>query len=138
MINQIDSFPIRPGWGKIYQSGVIASLDSDLDGLTVSMSGNENFKPPVLWIDIPDNDEYILPFPILWAMCDAIVAFLAQGKDVLIHCNEGKYRSTYMDVAVHIRAGQSFDVAYSNIQAHHPIAELRQGTRKQLQEVSHA
>jgi protein-tyrosine phosphatase len=133
VLSLIDTNPMRPGWGRVYQSGVIASESWDQDGLIISMSGNENFEGPCLWRDMPDNEVSTLPDEMLFAFVDAAIAFLRQGKDVLIHCNEGKYRSTYMDVAVHVRGGKMSSVkAYEMIKAHHPIACLREGTDAQL------
>lgn len=131
-LSLIDVNPIRPGWGRVWQSGVIASEEWLEKGLIVSMTGNENYKPPCLWVDMPDNDIHILPDPVLMAMTDAIVAFLSRGKDVLIHCNEGKYRSTYMDVAVHERVGMTYRDAFALVKLRHPIAGLRKGTYTQL------
>jgi protein-tyrosine phosphatase len=131
VLSLIDDHP-APGMGRVWQSGVIASEDWDNEGLIVSMAGNENWSPPCLWVDIPDNDSYTLPDPMLIAFCDSIVAFLKAGKDVLIHCNEGKFRSTYMDVAVHMRQGMGFQDAAALVKAKHPIAELRAGTSAQL------
>lgn len=132
VLSLIDVEPLNPGWGKVWQSGVIASEDWDNEGLIVSMAGNENWQPPCLWVDIPDDEVYALPDPMLIAFVDAILAFLRQGKNVLIHCNEGKYRSTYMDVAVHIRAGMSLVDASRLVYKQHPIATLRNGTAEQL------
>lgn len=131
MLSLIDEQPIEPGYGRIYQSGVIASEDWE-DGLIVSMSGNENYRPPCLWIDIPDNNIYVLPERTLICMCAASEDFLSHGFDVLIHCNEGKYRSTYMDVALHMYIGMSFDEALTLVSQRHPIARLREGTLSQL------
>ncbi len=133
VLSLIDVLPMQPGWGSVYQSGAIASEDWDNTGLIVSMSGNENWQPPCLWVDIPDNDDYVLPDDMLLAFVDAICAFLKQGYNVLIHCNEGKYRSTYMDVAVHMRGGgMNQAAAFEQIKARHPIAALRNGTDAQL------
>lgn len=132
-LSLIDVDPMEPSWGRIYQSGVLGSEDWDHDGLVVSMSGNENFDGPCLWVDMDDNEIDTLPYAMLVAFVGAITAFLAQGTDVLIHCNEGKYRSTYMDVAVHIKAGKMrLEEAFETIRARHPLACLRQGTEAQL------
>lgn len=139
MLNLIDVEPLHPGWGRVWQSGVIASwLDVDKlpeHSMVVSMSGNENWITwPCLWLNIRDDDEYVLPDAMLAAICGMITSDLSRGFDVLIHCNEGKYRSTYMDVAIHIwAAGMSFERAFETIKARHPIASLRAGTAKQLQ-----
>jgi len=133
VLSLIDIEPLKLNWGRVWQSGMIASEDWDNQGLIVSMSGNENWQPPCLWVDIPDNDVYVLPDPMLLAFTDAILSFLRQKKDVLIHCNEGKYRSTYMDVAVHMRAGMNYLSALLLIKKNHPIATLRTGTSDQLQ-----
>jgi protein-tyrosine phosphatase len=126
---------MKPAWGRIYQSGVIASEDWDQDGLIVSLSGNENFRGPVLWVDMPDNDIDTLPSPLLISFVETVISFLRQGIDVLIHCNEGKYRSTYLDMAVHIKCGMSFEEAYELIRMRHPIAALRIGTEEQLRQL---
>lgn len=132
MLNLIDVEPMHPGWGKVYQSGMIASEDWENDGLIVSMIGNTNFRGPCFWISMPDTNEDVLPDDHLKEMVEAIMAFLKNGTDVLIHCLEGKYRSTYMDVAVHIAGGMSFEVAFEQIIARHPIAQLREGCASQL------
>lgn len=138
VLSLIDVEPLKPGWGRVYQSGVIASEDWTNTGLVVSMSGNENWQPPCLWVDIPDDEIYALPDELLVAFAEAIIAFLRQGKDVLIHCNEGKYRSTYMDAYVHMYAGMSLAAAFERIRARHPIAALRQGTEAQLRRMESA
>lgn len=132
VLSLIDQAPMNPGWGQIWQSGALASLDWDEKGLTVSMSGNENFEGPCLWVSIPDNDSYTLPDAMLLAFTGAILSFLKKGQNILIHCNEGKHRSTYMDVAVHMRAGMTFVMAYALVKGRHPIANLRTGTAAQL------
>lgn len=137
MLSLIDTKPMFPGWGLVYQSGVIASESYKGNGLTVSMSGNENWRDPCLWINMRDDDVYVLTTPMLFAMTSAALGFLRRGFNVLIHCNEGKYRSTYLDVAVHIGAGMPFDDAFALVQARHPIADLRNGTKAQLQEMEH-
>jgi len=124
---------MQAGWGRVYQSGVIASEGWDHDGLIVSMSGNENLAGPCLWINMPDDDTHTLPDDELLAIVNTIAAFLSRGMDVLIHCNEGKYRSTYVDVAVHMRGGaMDLPQAFEMIHARHPIAALRAGTHDQL------
>lgn len=132
-LSLIDDEPLKEGWGRVYQCGVIASQDPDVPlGLIVSMSGNENLWSPCLWLDMADNDQYVLPDTALLSVAEAILAFLAGGFNVLIHCNEGKYRSTYMDVAVHMRAGMLFEDAFALVRSKHPIADLRAGTMAQL------
>lgn len=137
-LDAIDLTPMRPGWGIVYQSGVLASeelMGSDFpdNGLIVSMSGNENFRGPCLWIDMKDNDTTILADPVLFALVEAVLSFLKCGINVLIHCNEGKYRSTYLDVAVHIRgAAMTYREAFTLVKERHPIAGLRKGTFTQL------
>ena len=46
VLSLIDTAQMFPGWGQVWQSGVIASEDWDNQGLIVSMSGNENWQPP--------------------------------------------------------------------------------------------
>ncbi len=133
VLSLIDVEPMQPSWGKVYQSGVIASEDWDRSGLIVSMAGNENIAGPCLWINMPDDDVHTLRDSELLAFVDIILRFLQAGMDVLIHCNEGKYRSTYMDMAVHMRGGRmSLPQAFEMIHARHPIAALRAGTHDQL------
>jgi protein-tyrosine phosphatase len=132
-LSLIDVTPMHPGWGRVFQSGVIASEDWDQKGLVISLAGNENWMGPCLWLLMPDSDMYVLPDTFLVAMVDATIAFLKKGIDVLIHCNEGKYRSSYLDAAVHMRAGpMTYHDAFALIRQHHPIAGMRGGTYAQL------
>lgn len=132
-LSLIDVEPMQPAWGRVFQSGVFASEEWNRGGLIVSMSGNENWHGPCLWTYLEDTEFETLSYLTLLAFIDSITAFLEQGHDVLIHCNEGKYRSTYMDVAVHMKAGRmSYEKAFERIKARHPIAAIRQGTEKQL------
>lgn len=139
VLSLIDATPMASGWGNVYQSGAIASLELEgsvlpTDRLIVSMSGDENwFQHPCLQTFMEDNDTTVLSDAVLTAFVDAIIAFLKNGVSVLIHCNEGKYRSTYMDVAVHMRVKKmSAAQAFELVKAHHPIAALRAGTDEQL------
>lgn len=134
MISLIDIEPMNPGWGKVYQSGVIASENWDNKGLIISMIGNTNFRGPCFWISMVDNEEDTLPDESLIEIVDSAIVYLKNGDDVLIHCFEGKYRSTYLDVAVHMRGARiSFEESYFLVVNQHPIAKLRTGTREQLQ-----
>ncbi len=135
MLNLIDEIQLHSGWGRVYQSGEIASLSWENDGLVISASGNLNFRGPCLWFDMDDDDVTVLPDKRLFAIANAAVDFLVRGFDVLIHCNEGKYRSTYIDVAVHMTAGMGFAESLHLIKMRHPIAELRRGTFAQLKEI---
>ena len=90
VLSLIDVEPLKPSWGRVYQSGILASEDWGKDGLIVSMAGNVNWRWPVLWVDMGDNDEVTLPDSYLLAMADSAIAYLQRGIDVLVHCNEGK------------------------------------------------
>jgi hypothetical protein len=135
MLNLIDEVPLHTGWGRVYQSGELASLDWKDDGLILSASGNLNFQGPCLWFYMADNDLSVLPEKRLFAVTATAIQFLSRGFDVLIHCNEGKYRSTYIDVAVHMAAGMGFVESFQLVKTRHSIADLRVGTLAQLKEL---
>jgi hypothetical protein len=135
MLNLIDEIQLHTGWGRVYQSGELASMDWENEGLILSASGNLNFRGPCLWFYMEDDDATILPEKKLFAITATAIDFLTRGFDVLIHCNEGKYRSTYIDVAVHMFAGMGFQESFQLVKSRHAIADLRAGTLAQLKEL---
>lgn len=132
-MNQIDLAPIVPGYGMIWQG---SEIDAWFDRIpspkaVVSMIGDIGLGPCVSCA-MGDNDIDILPDVMLLAMCDAAIGFLGNGFNLLVHCFEGKYRSTYMDVAIHMRLGMAFDDAFALVRRRHTLADLRPGTKNQL------
>lgn len=138
-LDLIDQTPMRPGWGQVWQCGEIAevlqSYHLTAPRLIVSMVGQAwSFSDELhMVIFMPDDDRTILPDGTLIAMVDSIINCLQRGLNVVIHCFEGKYRSTYMDVAVHMRVlNYSPSQALGYVKNNHPIADLRKGTTAQL------
>ena len=60
MLNLIDEIQLHTGWGRVYQSGELASMDWENEGLILSASGNLNFRGPCLWFYMEDDDATIL------------------------------------------------------------------------------
>ena len=134
-MDQIDLEPLEPGWGCVWQSGLDEWWQGrkvHLPKITVSMIGPVDPSVMSLSVFMDDTDTAILPDNELLAMSDAALSFLKCGTDIIVHCFEGKYRSTYMDVAIHMRAGMLFEDAYALVRSRHTIALLRNGTMVQL------
>ncbi len=148
MLNVIDLEPMHPGWGRVWQSGEVAAIihHQDVPGprLIVSMVG------PLMdpWADMhlatmvedwPDSEgEYqTLPDEALLAMVDAVIAMLKRDVNVIIHCLEGKSRSSYLDVAIHMAVmGLDYDAALALVKKQHPIAQPNPGFEAQLRRMT--
>lgn len=130
----INETPMRPGWGKVWQGSEFGDVDDIPEPhVIVSMVGALLHVKLNLSTFMWDNDTAVLEPAVLLGMTSACLGFLSQGINLYVHCWEGKYRSTYMDVAIHM-AGlhYSVDQAYGYVKRSHPIADLRTGTTLQL------
>ena len=144
MLNIVDAEPLRLGWGRIWQSGEAGAIlhhgEVPDPRMTVSMIGvfADPYSHLALAVSMGDEPDAqgkypTLPDETLLAMVQMITDALACGINIIIHCLEGKYRSTYMDAAVHMKLlDYSVDQALGRIKAMHPIAELRKDSRDQL------
>jgi hypothetical protein len=104
---------IVPGGGTIYQGGAvdlgIYKIPAPLVLLCMD-AGEVNEK----WIDhktiqglmayqIEDSPDACLPDEILIALADAAIAFVRRGVNLYVHCGAGISRSSYADIAIHMR-----------------------------------
>lgn len=133
-MDQIDQQPLKPGWGMIWQGSELSDWFDKIPSprCVISMVGECSLGPGVTCALI-DDEQSILPDRLLISMCDASIGFMKNGYNLLVHCFEGKYRSTYMDVAIHMRSGMLFEDAFALVKLMHPIAALRVGTEAQLE-----
>lgn len=129
----IDLKPAKPGWGQVWQGSELADWFDKVPSpkCVISMVGECGLGPAISWAMI-DDDRATLPDAGLIAAADASIGFLKNGYNLLVHCFEGKFRSTYMDVAIHMRTGMLFADAYALVRSRHVIADLREGTKAQL------
>lgn len=107
--------------------------------LLVSMIGPVDlYANPALAVYVDDwkDDKGIyatLPEVQLLTLVDCVIRYLAAGVNVIIHCAEGKSRSSYLNVAVHMRVMRySYDQALGYIRHQHPIAQPNPGFEAQL------
>lgn len=140
-LNLIDIEPMKPGWGRVWQSGIDEWWKHDQvprPRASVSMVGPIEGLGLSAHIStyINDSPEDTLSKEMLLAMTDAVIGFLRNGVNVIIHCVEGKSRSSYLDCAVHMRAmNVSYDEALALIKKQHPIAQPNSGFEAQLRDL---
>lgn len=132
--------------GTVWQGGAVdAAIDSPPFAgplLVVAMDrgeSNEQFinhsiVEAVLAVWIDDVPEGCLKDNVLIGLADAIVAWLAGGGNVYLHCRHGVSRASYIDTAVHCRAlGVSAATALARIKEQRPVADPNPGFLAQLQ-----
>lgn len=116
---------------KLKEKYVVVSL---IGTLTEVFDGH---LVPVLAVsidDAPGKDQMeVIPDDRLVPMLDACVTLIRGGLSIVIHCWAGKHRSTYFDVALHMRLiGLPYKDALSWVMSKHPEAEERKSMREQL------
>lgn len=133
-MNLIDIEPMRPGWGQVWQGGELSAIIGRLPKphVVFSLIGSVDLAPAVS-VFMEDNDDTILPDSLLLGTVQCAGTFLARGFNVLVHCFEGKFRSTYLDVAIHMAyLRYPYAQALGRVKQMHPIAQMRKGTEAQL------
>jgi protein-tyrosine phosphatase len=140
---RIDLNGIRAGWGSIWQGGTADVAVENLPGplLIVAMDRgefNEQFidhknVAAVLAVWIDDNPDAVLQDAILIALVDAVEAWVKDGGNVYDHCAAGVSRSSYLDIAVHMRAANlSYDDAFALVHTQRPVISPNSGFQSQL------
>jgi protein-tyrosine phosphatase len=141
--NRIDLSGIRPGWGSIWQGGSPDAAVEQLPGplLIVCMDRgefNEQFVDhqnvqAVLAVWIDDAPDAVLPDHTLISLVDTVEGWLRDDCNVYDHCAAGVSRASYMDIAIHMRAGDlSFDDAFALVHSQRPVANPNAGFVAQL------
>lgn len=140
--NLIDSTPLRDGWGVCWQGGFVDCNVYDLPGPLVIVNLNKGevddgwIKGPVtgvLSLPIDDSPTACLPDNQLIGFVDSGITLLQEGINLYIHCAAGVSRSSYYDLALHIRAmNVPYDVAFAYLKARRPEVAPNPGFIAQL------
>jgi predicted protein tyrosine phosphatase len=141
--NQIDTTPIRKGWGIVFQGGSIDQQIKQLPGriIIVNMDkGEQNAQyidhkkvEAVLDVWIEDSPMATLDDDILVAHVQAAIIYLSSGLNLYIHCGAGVSRSSYFDIALHIAAlAIPYDLALEQLKSKRHVAQPNPGFEAQL------
>lgn len=138
----IDTTPLKPGWGRIWQGptpdATVEGLPGPLMILCMDPEANEQFVDHVnvdweLYVGIDDVPTACLPDLVLRGIADAAIAWMADGGNIYVHCAGGISRASYADCAIHQRAmGWDFATALAYVRKGRPVANPNPGFAEQL------
>jgi predicted protein tyrosine phosphatase len=136
--NLIDTAPMFPGWGQVWQGGTVDAAIQQLPtplAIVCMDQGELNEQwishpaiDAVLAVWINDSPDAILPDAIYIALVDAAIAILKKGINLYVHCAAGVSRASYFDIGLHMRAEKiSFDQAFNLVHSARPVANPNAG-----------
>lgn len=138
-----DAAPMKKGWGSIWQSGLedmgfIAAVGQPR--MVVSMNGFlSSIVSPQMVFNLRDDGKDVLRDQVLFSTIQGIVCALSNGINVVLHSLRGVDRSTYINVAVHMRVLQvPLEKAMEYVQLAHPAARLEGPYEAQLVRMEHS
>lgn len=125
--SQLDLTPIRPGYGILWQGGLVDEAIFRLPGPLVIVemtkgtadheylahSRKQTFPESggqlqgVITVQIDDSLGAMLPDPVYLGLVDACLSYLRNGVNLYIHCRMGISRSTYVSAGIYARLGMS-------------------------------